>query len=216
MTRLRICRLGIFFLFYLGAMMAAPAQDMVFRSMYNFNGSDGSQPEAKLVQATDGNFYGTTMMGGAGGRGACNGSCGTIFKITPAGVWIMLHSFDGFSGSGPYAGLVQAADGYFYGTTIKGGASVTWGSSGFGSVFKISPLRAHSPRYIASMATTAPHLTPGCCSPATATSTGQPSWAGPAAIAAVAVARSSKSPRAVRCSRCIASMARTAPTLTGR
>ena len=112
MTRLRICRLGIFFLFYLGAMMAAPAQDMVFRSMYNFNGSDGSQPEAKLVQATDGNFYGTTMMGGAGGRGACNGSCGTIFKITPAGVWIMLHSFDGFSGSGPYAGLVQAADGY--------------------------------------------------------------------------------------------------------
>jgi uncharacterized repeat protein (TIGR03803 family) len=141
MTKLQTCptMICVVILFFVAAVIGASAQSLVFTSLYGFNGSDGWQPEATLVQAPDGTIYGTTMLGGAGGRGACNGSCGTIFKITPAGVQTMFHSFDGFDGNGPYGGLVQASDGNLYGTTASGGASVTWGSNGSGTVFKITP-----------------------------------------------------------------------------
>jgi uncharacterized repeat protein (TIGR03803 family) len=95
--------------------------------------TDGANPAASLVQGTDGNFYGTTAFGGNGGHG-------TIFKITSAGVFTLLHSFclqfnkqgycsDGFE---PRAGLVQGADGNFYGTTSADG-------NGLGTVFQITP-----------------------------------------------------------------------------
>jgi len=90
--------------------------------------TDGAYPYAGLVQATDGNFYGTTTAGGATNHG-------TVFKITPSGTLTTLHSFAGFptDGSLPYAGMVQAADGNFYGTTVVGGAHNR------GTVFKITP-----------------------------------------------------------------------------
>jgi len=88
--------------------------------------TDGSEPWAGLVQGTDGNFYGTTAGGGV------KGNYGTVFKITPAGTLTTLHSFDGTDGSSIYAGLVQATDGNFYGTTAQGGAS------GYGTVFEIT------------------------------------------------------------------------------
>jgi uncharacterized repeat protein (TIGR03803 family) len=69
------------------------------------------------VQGSDGNFYGTT-------EGTDSGvSFGTIFKITPAGVLTTLASFDSANGNEPLAGLVQASDGNFYGTTVLGGSS---------------------------------------------------------------------------------------------
>ena len=87
-----------------------------------------------LVQATDGNFYGITALGGANAN--CNGgnqSCGTVFKINPTTrALTTLHSFDGTDGSFPN-GLVQATDGNFYGTAQEGGAN------GGGTVFKITP-----------------------------------------------------------------------------
>jgi uncharacterized repeat protein (TIGR03803 family) len=92
-------------------------------------------PIAKLVQATDGNFYGTTTEGGA--TCAIPGACGTVFKITPAGTLTTLYTFcsktncpDGYR---PYAGLVQATDGNFYGATNAGGPK------NLGTVFKITP-----------------------------------------------------------------------------
>ncbi len=88
---------------------------------------DGHTPYAGLVQATNGNLYGTTNEGGT------SGNYGTIFKITPSGTLTTLHSFDYTDGSWPYAGLIQATDGNFYGTTVGGGAS------GYGTVFKITP-----------------------------------------------------------------------------
>ncbi|HMA28489.1 MAG TPA: choice-of-anchor tandem repeat GloVer-containing protein, partial [Thermoanaerobaculia bacterium] len=87
----------------------------------------GSSPGAPLVQGTDGDFYGTTGGGGANGAG-------TVFKITPAGELTILYSFVGFpDGSGSGAGLAQATDGNFYGTTGGGGVF------GLGTIFKITP-----------------------------------------------------------------------------
>jgi uncharacterized repeat protein (TIGR03803 family) len=80
-------------------------------------GADGASPEAALIQATDGNFYGTTSSGGTGGGG-------TVFKMTPSGTITILHAFTGGTtdGSNPVAALIQATDGNFYGTTQQGGA----------------------------------------------------------------------------------------------
>jgi uncharacterized repeat protein (TIGR03803 family) len=88
--------------------------------------TDGESPYGGLVQATDGNFYGTTSSGGA------NVYYGTVFKITPSGTLTTLHSFDSSDGANPYAGLVQATNGNFYGTTSSGGANYD------GTVFSLS------------------------------------------------------------------------------
>src|ERR1039458_1716400 len=105
--------------------IASPAQ--TFTALHSFVGTDGSYPYAGLVQATDGNFYGTTSQFGPGGNGY-----GTVFEITAGGVLTTLHSFDFTDGAYPWAGLVQATDGNFYGTTDGGGAS------SYGTVFKIT------------------------------------------------------------------------------
>jgi uncharacterized repeat protein (TIGR03803 family) len=76
---------------------------------------DGASPTAGLIQATDGNLYGTAGGGANGG--------GTIFKINFAGVLTTLHSFDQTDGASPQGTLIQATDGNFYGTTSFGGSS---------------------------------------------------------------------------------------------
>ncbi|MGO9304890.1 MAG: choice-of-anchor tandem repeat GloVer-containing protein, partial [Candidatus Korobacteraceae bacterium] len=99
-------------------------------TLYSFcsqpNCADGGAPDAGLVQASDGHFYGTTSEGPPGGYG-------TVFKITQSGTLTTLYSFNGSDGEAPYAGLVQASDGNFYGTTVLGGAD------GDGTVFEITP-----------------------------------------------------------------------------
>jgi uncharacterized repeat protein (TIGR03803 family) len=91
------------------------------------NCADGEGPGAALVQGTDGNFYGTTEIGGSIGYG-------TVFRITPAGKLTTLHSFDGTDGGGPL-GLLQGIDGNYYGTTEDGGE----GGDSAGTVFKMTP-----------------------------------------------------------------------------
>jgi uncharacterized repeat protein (TIGR03803 family) len=98
--------------------------------LYNFcqqsGCTDGSAPNAALVQGTDGNFYGTTTQGGTS-------SYGTVFKITPSGTFTTLHSFDLSDGEMPTAPLIQGADGNFYGTTYDGGVN------NLGTIFGITP-----------------------------------------------------------------------------
>ena len=115
-------------------------------TLYNFcsqggiNCTDGENPTAGLVQATDGNFYGTTGAGGAYAGGI-------VFKITPSGTLTTLYSFCSQSscadGTTPVAGLVQANSGDFYGTTVGGGVNSSClhslAPSGCGTVFKITP-----------------------------------------------------------------------------
>jgi uncharacterized repeat protein (TIGR03803 family) len=105
-------------------------------TLHIFGSTDGFYPYGGLLQATDGNFYGTTSGGGyRGDRGA-----GTVFKITARGKLTTLHSFRGspFEGAAPYAGLVQASDGNFYGTTVVGGAKEGCNGNPCGTIFKIT------------------------------------------------------------------------------
>jgi uncharacterized repeat protein (TIGR03803 family) len=93
---------------------------------------DGDYPVAGLVQASNGDLYGTTEYGGNGSPGS-----GTVFKITPGGKLTTLYSFCAQSGcpdgrGSPYT-LIQATDGNLYGTSTSGGAN------NGGTVFKITP-----------------------------------------------------------------------------
>ena len=104
-------------------------------TLHSFNWTDGAYPDAVLMQAADGNFYGTTNNGGAYGDGA-------VFKITPAGNLTTLYSFCSQSqctdGAYPVAGLVQATDGNFYGTTLLGGDPTCGSWDGCGTVFQLT------------------------------------------------------------------------------
>jgi uncharacterized repeat protein (TIGR03803 family) len=110
----------------------------VLTTLHNFDLTDGAGPYAGLVQAANGNLYGTTLGGGANYTCGADNGCGTIFKITPAGVLTTLHSFDSTDGANPGAGLVQAANGDLYGTTLRGGANNIC-EFGCGTIFKITP-----------------------------------------------------------------------------
>ena len=119
----------------------APTPPYTLTTLHSFCGSpnctDGYQPVAGLVQATNGDFYGTTYTGGANNDG-------TIFKITPGGALTRIYSFcaqpNCTDGIWPVAGLIQATDGNLYGTTWGGGNYAPGSSNcGDGTVFKITP-----------------------------------------------------------------------------
>lgn len=90
----------------------------VVSTLYNFRGlpgKDGSSPSAGVVQASDGNLYGSTQ-GGGGFDGA-----GTLFQITTAGDYKQLYIFAKKDGESPLGTLLQDTSGVFYGTTFEGG-----------------------------------------------------------------------------------------------
>jgi uncharacterized repeat protein (TIGR03803 family) len=109
-----------------------------FSIIHNFSGADGENPEGQLIVGSDGELYGTTLMGGSSNRG-------TIYRISTGGVHTLLYSFSSLSafgsigtatnatGANPRAGLLLAADGNYYGTTYQGGPD------GAGTVFRMTP-----------------------------------------------------------------------------
>jgi len=92
--------------------------------------TDGDAPAAELIEGSDGALYGTSTHGGLD-----NG--GTVFKLFPDGTgFTVLHPFvlgGGTGGDHPFAALLQAGDGAFYGTPLFGGAG------GGGTVLKLLP-----------------------------------------------------------------------------
>ena len=105
-----------------------------FTILHSFGGgsviNEGKVPLGSVIQASDGNFYGTTQLGG-------HSNLGSVFKITPQGDVTILHSFgDGTvtnDGRHPSEGLIHGSDGNFYGLTDESA------ESGKGIVFRITP-----------------------------------------------------------------------------
>lgn len=107
--------------------------DGVLTTLHSFDATDGAAPYGSLVLAINGEFYGTTNVGGAFGGG-------NVFKITPGGTLTTLYTFcsqDGCAdGQYPVGPLIQGSDGNIYGTTHAGGDNSC--TDGCGTVFKIT------------------------------------------------------------------------------
>jgi uncharacterized repeat protein (TIGR03803 family) len=120
-----------------GTVFKISTSGATYKVLHSFGtAGDGSQPYGSLVQASDGNLYGTTTVGGAN-------NLGTVFKITTTGTGeAVLHSF-GASGDGanPYGRLIQGSDGALYGLTQAGGANSE------GTVFQITTAGAEAVLY---------------------------------------------------------------------
>jgi uncharacterized repeat protein (TIGR03803 family) len=94
--------------------------------LHSFQGNpEGGSPVAGLIRDAAGNLYGTTLYGGAVGKG-------TVFKLDPTGKETVLHTFTGAAGEWPTAGLIRDTAGNIYGTTPYGGRGFA------GEVFKLS------------------------------------------------------------------------------
>ena len=105
-------------------------------TLHTFKGSssnDGQNPSGPLTLGANGSFYGTTYAGGI----SSGSSSGTVYSITTKGKLKILYSFNFFNdsttGTSPNAGVIQGADGNFYGVTYSGG------TSGEGTIFKMTP-----------------------------------------------------------------------------
>jgi uncharacterized repeat protein (TIGR03803 family) len=98
-----------------------------FSVLYSFTGSDGADPQAAVIEGSDGKLYGTTAEGGST-------SAGTVFRLNKDGTaYEVLRSFIGgaVDGADPQTGLLRASDGALYGTTVAGG------TANLGTVFKV-------------------------------------------------------------------------------
>jgi uncharacterized repeat protein (TIGR03803 family) len=114
----------------------------------DFNGANGSDPQAALMRARDGFFYGTTAEGGTQATmsptpapGSTAVPQGTIYRFDPATSTIAtIRTFAGSDGAAPYGELIQGRGGdtSFYGTTSAGGADNA------GVVFRVTSTGAFS------------------------------------------------------------------------
>ena len=103
-----------------------------YQVLHHFGSSpgDGVGPTASLSQGTDQALYGTTLHGGSFADG------GTAFKLNPDGTgYTQLYrfGFDRATGHSPQGGLIQGADGAFYGSTLFGG------DLNVGTIFRLGP-----------------------------------------------------------------------------
>ena len=121
-----------------GSALAAPVETVLYSFL---GGSDGSGPQAALIADKEGALYGTTAGGGSGNNG-------TVFKLSPPAkgqtAWTetVLYRFCSqpscSDGAGPQAALIADKEGALYGTPSGGG------SSGYGTVFKLTPARGNT------------------------------------------------------------------------
>ena len=114
--------------------LAPSASGWTHTVLYSFKGGrDGGEPYKGVTLDSQGNLYGTAVTGG---KGACDGGCGVVFKLTNSGgVWTqsVIHHFLGTDGSGPGSPVAFDKAGNIYGMTPTGGAD------GFGVVYRLRP-----------------------------------------------------------------------------
>jgi uncharacterized repeat protein (TIGR03803 family) len=104
---------------------AVVSHAQTYNVLFGFSGADGYGGQGiSLTQGTDGNLYGTTLIGGRNYTNDAGGGYGTAFKITPTGRFTSLYQFclqsECADGSGP-GGLTLGVNGNFYGSTYAGG-----------------------------------------------------------------------------------------------
>jgi uncharacterized repeat protein (TIGR03803 family) len=109
---------------------------------------DGCCLDSPVAVDAQGNVYGMSPFGGEPncGLGVSGEGCGTLFKITPAGKFKVIHVFKGKDGIQPEGGLVLDAQGNIYGTAAYGGNLKCnypgWGmptGEGCGTIYKLEP-----------------------------------------------------------------------------
>ena len=100
--------------------------------IHEFIGSDGDNPSGKLIEGSDGNFYGTTSGGGASGNG-------TVFRFTTSGQFDSLYSLNGESDDSSPVLSVQGGDGSFYGVAHGLYSATFQGPYTNGTVFRFNP-----------------------------------------------------------------------------
>jgi uncharacterized repeat protein (TIGR03803 family) len=111
----------------LGLLAPCARGSVTFSTLVTFNGTNGASPKGGLIQGRDGNFYGTTVLGGAN-------NAGTVFCLSADGRLLStLYSFSAAAdGANPSAPLAQGSAGSFYGTAYSGGVSNA------GTIFQIT------------------------------------------------------------------------------
>jgi uncharacterized repeat protein (TIGR03803 family) len=127
---------NVFAILLFGCAMVPASLAQTFHVVSSFYGANGGNPYGSLLQANDGNLYGTAYSNGANAGG-------TVFKINSAGQFSTVYDFCGKNnctdGYFPLTGLVQAMDGFFYGTTSLGGSTAGCNPPyGCGSLFRIT------------------------------------------------------------------------------
>lgn len=112
-------------------------------TLFSFPGTtnpyQGSYPDAALVQAPDGSFWGTTGYGGLTNASYRGNGYGTVFQLTTNGTVTVRVVFANTNGAYPVGGLVLGQDGNFYGTAAWGGRGIATDFPGYGTVFKLTP-----------------------------------------------------------------------------
>jgi uncharacterized repeat protein (TIGR03803 family) len=100
-----------------------------FVVLHHFSGirTNGSHPQAALLQASDGVLYGTTAQGGTN-------NWGTVFKLNLNGTGFAMLRNNGSAEIEPGSSLIEGSDGRLYGAT----AGVGGGTNGSGSVFRLN------------------------------------------------------------------------------
>ena len=118
--------------FNLGTVFRVSTPGGAIKVLHSFNGTDGYNPDAPVVQGSDGNLYGTTLSTNT------SNPPGLIYKMSLTGKLVVVHNFGQFTsqwvnpdGAFPQAGLLAASDGNFYGVTGSGGAN------GFGTIYQL-------------------------------------------------------------------------------
>ena len=123
------------------AFRLGPSGSFTVLHNFGFPSSDGSQPQAPLLTDGQGNFYGTTYVGGDYCEDFGEVQCGTVFKIDASGNETILHIFEGGSassndGANPVAGIITDDAGNLYGTT--------WGGFNGSVAYELSPSGAET------------------------------------------------------------------------
>jgi uncharacterized repeat protein (TIGR03803 family) len=113
----------------------------VFTILHSFTGvasGDGAVPAGALTIDKSSNLYGTTTYGGLGS----SEGYGTVFKITAAGKYSILHKFTAANADGnqPNGPVTLDSAGNIYGTTVYGGKTTKpcQDGPGCGMIYKIT------------------------------------------------------------------------------